>query len=354
MTRLDSLYIDGVRNLSAQQISLSPGLNFFCGLNGAGKTSVLEAVYLLSRGRSHRALTARGLIQRDRDVALVRANAGSSVIAIERRLSSWIARQDGEDIPSLAQLARILPVVMFHPESHGAFLTESDQRRRLLDWTVFHVEPGFAGAWSAYQRALKQRNAALSSNKPRDAQLWDAALAEPGETLTRMRASTVAALHPAFLVAHAELAGLPDTVALEWRSGWDPSLSMRQALVAARERDTALGYSSVGAHRCDLLMSALRLRAAGTLSRGEGKLAVLALTLAASEIVKKALDQPLLVLLDDIAAELDPPRFARLLSLLSDAKHQVLATAVEPPILASWRGERALFHVEQGRISRVL
>lgn len=354
MTQIDTLFIDGVRNLKAQEITLSPGLNFFCGHNGAGKTSVLEAVFLLSRGRSFRAHSTRALLQRGSDAALVRARCGEQHMAIERRTGHWSARVDGEDVASLAALSRLLPTVVFHPETHGDFLNEAEQRRRLLDWAVFHVEPAFAETWRAHQRVLKQRNAALASSSPIEARSWDSSLATIGSEMNALRETTFVRLEAAFLRFHRALGGEPRSVVLSWRRGWENEQALMAAIQFAWDRDLALGYSTVGAHRADLILSAHALRAVGTLSRGEGKLAVLALTLAASEVVQECLTAPLLVLLDDIAAEIDSTRFSNLLRLLGGAHYQVLATGVTSPELTDWKRSCSVFHVEQGQISRVL
>jgi len=354
MVAIDTLFIDGVRNISAQQIALSAGLNFFEGRNGAGKTSVLEAAFMLSRGRSFRSFGARACLQRGRDSAIVRAHRGAEVLGLERRIGTWSARADGVELSSLADVSRLLPAMLFHPETHGDFFGEADQRRRTLDWAVFHVEPGFAAVWRAHQRAVRQRNAALVSNEPFQAPMWNPAMSREGAELNALREGVFARVAAEFTAIHRELGHDSRTVSLAFRRGWADGSTLESAIDTAWERDLAAGYSTVGAHRADLSMTALELRAASTLSRGEGKLAVLSLILAIGAVVQPALDRPMLLLLDDLPAELDSTRLTRLLGLLGRSGYQILASGVACPDLSEWPREHALFHVEQGKIDRVL
>jgi DNA replication and repair protein RecF len=350
MTPVDQLYIDGVRNLSAQTVALSPGLNFFFGRNGAGKTSVLEALHVLSRGRSFRGHAGRGLLQRGRSNAVVRVDSGAHSVGLDRQAGHWQARHNGCEVPSLATLARLLPVMVFHPESHGEFFAEADVRRRLLDWLVFHVKPAFAGQWAAYQRALKQRNSALAAGDARGALAFEPTLVHFGLALETARVAAFAQLKPLFEHEQSRLDGGERSVQIGLKRGWDVAVALADALAGARERDLSVGYSTVGPHRADIELRALELRASGTLSRGEGKLAVLALTLACVSLVASALSAPPVLLLDDLAAELDQERWARLLGTLGQQRWQILATGVSAPKLDAWPGASRVFHVEHGHI----
>src|SRR3954470_1261896 len=162
---LAELRIENLRCIESASFEFSPELNLIAGENGAGKTSVLEAIFLLGRGRSFRTRSSERLIRHQQprltvfgrtDDAPVR-QAGVEIAAD----GGTRARINGEAAGSLLELSGVFPVQAIDPEIHKLVDQGAERRRRWLDWFVFHVEPTFAAHWSRYNRALKQRNAAL-------------------------------------------------------------------------------------------------------------------------------------------------------------------------------------------------
>src|SRR5579859_3106691 len=163
--RLDSLRISGLRCLGDVSLSLEPGVTVFSGANGAGKTSILEAAFLLSHARSFRSGAKDALLQRGAGafsvfVELRHDDGRSRRLGLGRQGVRWDARIDGE-AASLSELVGECAVVCFEPGSHALIAGGAEERRRYLDWGVFHVEHEFISAWRRYQRALKQRNTLL-------------------------------------------------------------------------------------------------------------------------------------------------------------------------------------------------
>ncbi|HEY4356322.1 MAG TPA: DNA replication and repair protein RecF, partial [Acidobacteriaceae bacterium] len=176
--RIERLRIQGLRCLTEAELNLGPSLNVLVGANGAGKTSVLEAMFLLSHARSFRSGARNALMQRECSQLSIYAEleqrGRTSHLGLGRR-ARWEARLDGE-VVTLGKMVGECAVVCFEPGSHALIAGSAEERRRYMDWGVFHVEQQFLPAWGRYQRALKQRNALL-----RSAQRDDKALFEPWE-----------------------------------------------------------------------------------------------------------------------------------------------------------------------------
>ena len=150
--RVASLDIAGFRNLRQVSLDCAPGLNLLIGPNASGKTSVLEALYVLGRGRSFRARQPRELIQTGatafRVVAMMTdGDDRRTPVGIERNARELTARIGGAPTRSLADLARWTPLLLLNPDSHRLLEDGPKQRRRFMDWGLFHAEPAFLDAW---------------------------------------------------------------------------------------------------------------------------------------------------------------------------------------------------------------
>lgn len=354
---LTRLRVSRLRCLSEAQLELAPGLNVIVGANGAGKSSLIEAVHLLAYGRSFRGRVRDGLIRTGSSQLEIYAEwqAGASAHRAGLRHSGqdWQARLDGEPTSRLTDLCARIAVVTFEPGSHALLGGGSEQRRRYLDWGLFHVEHNFLVGWRRYSRALKQRNALLKNRPSQDSlDSWDRELAESGELLTRQRQAYVAALEPA--LERATRAMLPELgrTELEFQPGWKQAeVDLADALLLARDRDLALGYSSTGPHRADWRLGFAGLPGRETLSRGQEKLAAVACMLAQAEQHARQREDWPVICLDDLASELDREHQQQVLDSVLASGAQVLLTGTTVPesVLALGVPHR-LFHVEQGLV----
>ncbi len=190
LTRLD---ISRLRCLEHAEFRPAPGLNLITGGNGAGKTSLIEAVHLLAYGRSFRGRVRDGLIRSGSPNLELYAEwldgqGRARRAGLRHAGNDWEARLDGAPAPSLTELCAELAVVTFEPGSHELIAGGAEHRRRFLDWALFHVEPTFLPVWRRYARSLKQRNALLKRQPAASALApWDRELAESGELLSRLR-----------------------------------------------------------------------------------------------------------------------------------------------------------------------
>ncbi|KAF1686832.1 DNA replication/repair protein RecF [Pseudoxanthomonas broegbernensis] len=362
--RVTRLALRDLRRFQAVEMAPAPGLNLLTGGNGAGKTSVLEALHLMAYGRSFRGRVRDGLI-RDQAPALEVFVEWEEMDAADmtrtRRAGlrhagqAWTGRLDGEDVAHLGQLCAALAVVTFEPGSHALIAGGAENRRRYLDWGLFHVEQDFMFLWRRYARALKQRNALLKAGGG-TAQLdaWDRELAETGEALTVHRERYLAELAPRVAETTTGLSGTIPLEGLEFQPGWRrQEFSLADALLLGRERDRLSGHTGAGPHRADWSVRFKELPGREALSRGQTKLLALAVLLAQAGDYAARRGQWPVIALDDLPSELDRPHQQRVFDhLRRQSGLQLFVTATEaPPVLADMGLTYRLFHVEQGHLS---
>jgi DNA replication and repair protein RecF len=357
---LESLRIRGLRCLGEVSVALSPGVTVFAGPNGAGKTSLLEAAFLLSHARSFRAGAKDALLQRGADSLAVfselrHADGRSRRLGLGKQGARWEARMDSE-VVTLSELVGECAVVCFEPGSHALIAGGAEERRRYLDWGVFHVEHEFIQAWRRYQRALKQRNSLLraSSSVP-EAQFlpWEAELASTAAVIDGLRQIYLAALRPHIETAMAGLLPELGAVELRYRRGWAEEALLGELLAVQRGRDLARGHTTIGSHRADWSIAFEHAPLREHLSRGQEKLTALGCMLAQAALYAERRGEWPVVCLDDLASELDRAHQAAVVSQLRAVGAQVLVTGTEVPE-ALQQGPTQVFHVEQGHLSPLL
>jgi DNA replication and repair protein RecF len=350
---LRGLSVTGLRCFEQVELEAAPGLNLVTGKNASGKTSLLEAIFLLGRGRSFRAARRGALIREGASsLRVVSRLEDGRVLGIEVSGDHWVARAGGEPVSQLAELAELLPVQLLDPEVHRLVQEGPGERRRYLDWATFHVKPGFLEAWRTYQRALRQRNAALKARAPDSAlEPWERTLTASGTELDRLRTEMVDELRVPVQMAARRL--LDAELELGYRSGQAANESLGEALRASRERDRRAGMTQVGPHRADLLISVDEHKARGWVSRGQQKLVAASMVLGQAALLGQRWAGRGVLLVDDPAAELDRERCECLLALVAELPFQVFLTALDAGSLPGLTAERT-FHVEQGRLRPVV
>jgi DNA replication and repair protein RecF len=350
---LAELRIANLRCVESARLEFSPELNLIAGENGAGKTSILEAIFLLGRGRSFRTRTSEKLIRHGQSSLTVFGRTDDAVAAmagVEVSREGTRARINGAAAESLLALSSVLPVQSIDPEIHKLIDQGPERRRRWLDWLVFHVEPTFGMHWSRYQRALKQRNAALRSGATAELGTWDAALIEHGNAMTDARRRSLVRLEPYLEALFNRFSGLE--VSAAFHSGWGQDHSLAEALRLAADRDRERGTSTTGPHRADVVLRLKGRSARETLSRGQQKITAVAMIVAQMKLMRAELQTQAVLLLDDPAAELDAKNLALLFDELASLKCQMIATSLTPET-ALFQAPKATFHVEQGRVVRL-
>lgn len=358
MAKITQLSVQNFRNFNQAWLNLAPGLNLFVGDNAAGKTSLLEGIWVLATGRSFRTVKPSHLIAQDQTTftlfAEVEQDGNTYKLGISRSEQTTTLRLNGETIQSQAQLANKLPVQLLTPESHRLLEEGPKARRHYLDWGCFHQDPTFSPAWRNYQRILKQRNHALRQKLPKaQTTLWDVQLLETAETVHRIREAYVEQLKP-YLEEFCQ-ALMPEITAkidMSYRAGWPKaSPDLGKLMQEHYAKDALQGFTQYGCHRADIQFRLDGQDALIKLSRGQQKLFVCALLLAQASVYEKYSQAPVIMLIDDLPAELDENHRLTLLKLLDCLNIQHLISSTAEDLVSILNPETAqVFYIEHGEI----
>mgnify|MGYP003684904317 FL=1 len=334
---LYQLEILQVRNLQDVQILCHAGANVIYGSNGSGKTSLLEAIYLLGRGRSFKHRDLRVVVNNHADELVVSAriernqSRSSYQLGVKRTAQGrFEARLDGKSLQSAVQLVEELPLQLI--DAHSFTLLEGGplQRRQFLDWGVFHVEHGYTVLWRRFQKALKQRNQLLRHGRmdAESLRAWTAELIPLSEQITSYRKQYLVELTQQAIAVAGRFGGL-GALELEYYQGWDHQRSLEEVMKTDEARDIATAKTNHGAHKADIRIKVDGVAAAERLSRGQIKLLVYALKLAQGMHYQEKVGQSCLFLLDDLPAELDYEHRGQVVSCLNGLGCQYFMTGVD-------------------------
>ncbi|SNY48932.1 DNA replication and repair protein RecF [Arsukibacterium tuosuense] len=358
-----SLQVSQFRNMAALAVTAHPEFNLIYGKNGSGKTSLLEAIYYLAHGRSFRSRVHQRLIKDDAAHftlhAKVSNNQQSYSLGLQRsRTAELLLRLNGANVQRLAEFASLLPVQLLTPDSFRLFFGGPKERRQFFDMGVFHVEPGFFPVWLQFSRVLKQRNSLLKQRRRYDDQFayWDQQFASLAWQLQGQRQLYIDQLTQAYqlLVAGNEL--LTD-ITMQLQSGWPERINSEQALLALLqqnfEQDCRQGFTQYGPQKADLKLKKAQLTVEEVLSRGQLKVLLFALKIAQNNVISNSGNKQPLLLIDDLASELDSSSTQLVFEYLTQINSQVFITAINAdqvsPYIAAERSK--MFHVEHGQIT---
>jgi len=255
--------------------------NLIVGQNASGKTSLLETLYFLGHGRSFRPTPIRGLIQDQCDdfVLYAALTDPDGKVGAQVGRSGSTFKIDGTRASTRSSLVTRLPVQVIEPGIHKLIEEGPEQRRRYLDWGVFHVEHPFYTIWRRYRKALDQRNAGLRDGlAPAQAKAWEETVIAAGESVFELRKAYLDKLAPHLAMAGEMLFDNP--LECDFARGWPEDLTLAEAMNANREKDRKLARTHAGPHRADIKVRFGRRLAKARVSRGQQKLIAAGLVLA--------------------------------------------------------------------------
>jgi DNA replication and repair protein RecF len=371
-TFVSKLALVNFRNYASLSLALRPGAVVLTGENGAGKTNLLEAVSFLSPGRGLRRanygeIARHGAAGGFAVHARVADPGGETAIGTGTTQngggeSGRRIRINGADARSAEELLDVLRVVWMTPAMDALFTGTAGERRRFVDRLVLAIDPNHGRRTLDYEKAMRGRNRLLAEDT-RDWSWFDAIeaqMAETGVAIAAARSELVRLLS-------AMMAKLPDDgpfpqalIALdgdiERDIGLRPAVEveedLRKALAAGRHRDRAAGRTLDGPHRADFLVRhSAKDMPAELCSTGEQKALLIGLVLSHARLTAEISGAPPVLLLDEVAAHLDPGRRAALFSILEDLDCQTFMTGTEPSLFSTLMGRAQFLTVAHGEVS---
>ncbi len=371
-----TLAVTDFRSWEQVELTLEPGVTVFVGANGAGKTNLLEALGYLTTLGSHRVATDAPLVRQGAERAVV----GAAVVHDGRELTVELeitpgranrARINRAPVPRPREVLGILRSVLFAPEDLALVRGDPGERRRFLDELLVTRAPRLAGVRADYDKVLRQRSALLKSAGRRSGggtadlrtlDIWDGHLARHGAELLAARLDLLAALSPHVVRGYAGVAPGSRPIELRYRSGLGERLPpgpadvdvLETVLLAefgrVRAQEVERGMCLVGPHRDDLELLLGGTPAKGYASQGESWSFALALRLGSYDLLRAEGVEPVL-LLDDVFAELDRHRRARLAEVALAAEQVLVTAAVAEDVPKELTG--AHFNLHEGQVRRV-
>lgn len=357
--QLRQLTVRLFRNLTEADIGWGDGFNVIWGNNAQGKTNLLEAVYLLGHLKSFRGARTAELIQDGAPAARLAGQLTSG--DVQHRLDITLEKEgltprlDGKPVQRLSRFLGTLRAVLFTADEMTMLKGAPAGRRTLLDRAVLQADPGYLDRYQGYSRIVRQRNLLLKERAKADLLApWNEALIDSGARIRQDRIDYLGGLQPVLSGIGREIADLDESLAVNYPAGGDGG-NLRSEMQAEVERllarERQLGQTLAGPHRDDPepLINGRPLKLFG--SQGQHRSFLLAFKAAQLIDLERRLGEPPLLLLDDLASELDAGRQANFFAFLRQRRGQVLITTTHPATLGEAVCPQARYYrVEQGRI----
>ena len=354
---LQQLQAQALRSFIECELSFSPGINVLYGDNGVGKTSILEGINVLSCGKSFRTSKVSNIITTGKSELILFGQVSSQEIITQlgAQIGSGLKelRINREKVSKWSDLAKNLPILEIHPESYLLVTGGPIERRKFLNWGMFHVEPSYAQRWSEYTRALKQRNICLRTRNIKSARHWHQCLSLNGESITQSVLKYSQEISP-YVDEMLHIFGFTEKVQLKYSTGWDQSYSLGELLDQELQSDELPISTQNGPHRGDLRIDWQGRNFSKTSSRGQQKVLAMALKLAQAKLLKHQYGKASIYLLDELPAELDTKRREIALDILGKLDSQVIISAVSRESMRCLDREVKWFHVKHSSVSSVV
>ena len=347
---LTDLNVHHIRSISSAKLKLHPRYNVFYGANGSGKTSLLEAIYLLGTGFSFRTRESASLITfNEPSLTVFGCTDSDQTVSIQKSMAGvTLVRIDQQPCNRSSDLAHFLPCQIFYQDIFQIIDEGPSTRRSLLDWGLFHVKQSYHSLWKDYRRVIKQRNALLRQKASQQHLLpWNNQVVELSYELDRLRTEYFNDWTQVFQKFLSQLTDVPCNIS--YYKGWDKKKAGKDLAAILTEQlasDIQAQYTHSGAHQADILFEVSDLKAKQKLSRGQQKIILIALKLAQAQLIQK----PCIYLFDDITAELDANHLQRFINCLDGVSGQFFLTAIESDQFSKFitKQDVACFTIREG------
>ncbi len=358
---LIQLSLKQFRNIEAITLAPVDGVNVIFGENGSGKTSLLEAIYYLSHGRSFRTNKHKNIIQHQRPDFVIHGKKQVQNLTIPLGISKSQGGEtqlkiQGKSSRRISELAQLLPVQVITPESYSLFFGGPKERRRFLDLGLFHVEHEFFLLWQSFNKVLKQRNALLRTkpaNYFQQIRLWDKEFVRLAEHINRLRVAYIDRFKDEFFDKMCADLPLVKQIEARFNPGWKGE-SLALELEQSVERDSKLGYTTKGPHKADINFLIDGSGVEDRFSRGQLKLLLYALKITQNNLIENETDKQSILLIDDLPSELSEDTREQVGRLLSQCRSQIFITTIQSEsisaVVEQMQRKIEMFHVKHGEL----
>jgi DNA replication and repair protein RecF len=348
---ISQLSLTDFRNLKSATLEFHSQINLITGNNASGKTSLLESIHVLCQACSFRTHQLKQCIAHEKSSFLLFGRFSGYKVGLSKSDAKLEIRIGGEPIRKRSVLVSKTPVNIVNADSFNLISGSPQERRKYLDWCLFHVEQQYNKHWLEFKHALRQRNRLLKSRQDLNLlNYWNEYLVAPSLAINNFRKRYVRLIS-------AQLAGqLPELlgdvhITLDYVQGWPEQQEFNQCLQDSRSKDIKAGFTGYGIHRDNLRILADGLPAAQVLSRGQLKRLCLAMIVSALKIVREKSGKPIILLVDDLCSELDQKSQQKVYRQLMDIDLQLFISNIENQVPMALQGkEFKMFHVEHGII----
>lgn len=360
---ISKLAIHQLRCIDKLEFRPHPYCNIIVGENGCGKTSILEAIYLLGFGRSFRKSKTADLVQFGQSDLTVFAAAQSDYDSNEQfgirkqRSGESEIKVRGRRAKRLSELSSQFPIISFTSDALDIIDSGPANRRRFIDWLVFHVKHNsdVADVYRQFDKVLEQRNEALKLGDDKQIKAWTPKFVELNLQIQSMRNEVLTELQSYVTQTYTQVESskVNSKPRLEYKLGWNKESDLTEVLEKNRNFEIKRRSCNYGVHRDDIILLLDETPVKNILSRGESKRFVLALLLAAEQLLQAKTQKQCIWVLDDIAAELDYQSIENAFSIGKTQKNQMFFTCIEKDLAIIQQAinfEHAVFHVKHGKM----
>ena len=354
---ITKISLNNFRCFKNLELSLSPGINFFFGSNGSGKTSILESVFIFSSGKSFKSSNLTSLINYDNDKFILKGfdNKKGYIVEIEKSKNKTISISLNNNKTNTSKLVKEFPCTPIHNNTFSFADASPDFRRKLVDRSIFIAEDNFSKVWFSFYRSLRQRNFLLKNNRISDIYNWNTKLADEAENLTKYRKDFFEKTLNEFyflinLLKPEHVFDFFNFIKIEFSQGWSSDKSYLDVLNENKDIDIKRRSTTSGPHKSDIKFFINDIDARQILSRGEQKFFSIIWSCAQHEVLKKYYEIDATLLIDDIKSELDERVFKLFSDLLNHINTQVIFSCIDDCFsskITSSFNEFKKFHVEQ-------
>lgn len=349
---ISQLSLTSFRGLKSTTVDFHSHINFITGNNGSGKTSLLEAIYVICQAYSFRTHQLKQCINHNDKQLLLFSRFSDYKVGLSKSEKKLEIKIDGSAVKKRSQLAELTPISIVNADSFDLISGSPELRRKYIDWCLFHVEQKFSGYWVQFKHALKQRNSILKSRKDLDMlDYWDNYLIESSIAIKDLREEYSNIISKTLESNFDGLLGEVD-LTLEYQQGWSSGKTLKESMDESRNRDIKTGFTNCGVHRDNINLTTNGKPVIQVLSRGQLKRLCIALQIALLETVKARTSRQIILAVDDISSELDINSQKNVFDHLFNMGIQLFITNIENVIPTPLRDkEFKMFHVEHGIIT---